>query len=283
MASLEPGAAGDRAGPPRRRALRVRSSPAARASPTTWPRRRRASTRSTTTGPSSSRTSKPWGLPRKMREQFVLRARRAAAARAAGRGARQAARRARRAVRRRRSCTSRASGIGFIAVELALLQHLTLLLGHPIFTLSILLFTLLAAGGVGSLASGRFRLGSVCLATAAVAALYALALPRVVPALLPLPLPARIAIAILLVAPLGFLMGMPFPKGLRATGSGPVPGAASLLGHERPLLGRRLDGDDGDRRDLRLHLGDARRSLLLPGGRAQLARAQRSPARSVIR
>src|SRR4029077_14945966 len=41
-------------------------------------------------------------------------------------------------------------GFGFIAVELALLQNLTLLLGHPIFTLAILLFTLLAAGGVGS-------------------------------------------------------------------------------------------------------------------------------------
>ena len=50
----------------------------------------------------------------------------------------------------RRSRTSRASASGFIAVELALLQHLTLLLGHPIFTLSILLFTLLAAGGLGS-------------------------------------------------------------------------------------------------------------------------------------
>ena len=45
--------------------------------------------------------------------------------------------------------------VGFIAVELALLQHLTLLLGHPIFTLSILLFTLLAFGGLGSMASGR--------------------------------------------------------------------------------------------------------------------------------
>ena len=41
-------------------------------------------------------------------------------------------------------------GFGFITVELALLQHLTLLLGHPSFTLSILLFTLLAAGGLGS-------------------------------------------------------------------------------------------------------------------------------------
>jgi hypothetical protein len=114
-------------------------------------------------------------------------------------------------------------GVGFIAVELALLQHLTLLLGHPIFTLSILLFTLLAFGGLGSMSSGRFRLAPVCLGVAALAAVYALALPRVVPHLLALPLAARIAIAILLVAPLGFLMGMPFPRALQATGRGPFP------------------------------------------------------------
>ena len=114
-------------------------------------------------------------------------------------------------------------GVGFIAVELALLQHLTLLLGHPIFTLSILLFTLLAAGSLGSRSSGRFRRAAACLAIGALAAFYAVALPRVVPLLLPLPLGARIAVAILLVAPLGFLMGMPFPRGLQATGHGPFP------------------------------------------------------------
>jgi hypothetical protein len=114
-------------------------------------------------------------------------------------------------------------GVGFIAVELALLQHLTLLLGHPIFTLSILLFTLLASGSLGSRSSGRFPLGPVGLAVAVLAAVYALALPRVVPLLLPLPLGARIAVAILLVAPLGFLMGMPFPRGLQSTGRGPFP------------------------------------------------------------
>jgi hypothetical protein len=109
-------------------------------------------------------------------------------------------------------------GLGFIAVELALLQNLTLLLGHPIFTLSILLFTLLAAGGLGSYCSGRFRVGRVCLAVAALGAIYAFVLPRLVPALLPLELPARIAIAVAIVAPLGFAMGMPFPSGLRRTG-----------------------------------------------------------------
>jgi len=114
-------------------------------------------------------------------------------------------------------------GVGFIAVELAFLQHLTLLLGHPIFTLSILLFTLLASGGLGSAFGGQPRLRNVCLAVAALAAVYALALPRVVPSLLPLPLLARILIAIALVAPLGFLMGMPFPRGLASTGHGPYP------------------------------------------------------------
>lgn len=114
-------------------------------------------------------------------------------------------------------------GVGFIAVELALLQHLTLLLGHPIFTLSILLFTLLAAGGLGSRASGRFALRPVCLAVAGLATAGALALPRVVPALLPLPLAARITIAMAIVAPLGFLMGMPFPRGLQSTGRGAFP------------------------------------------------------------
>ena len=112
-------------------------------------------------------------------------------------------------------------GVGFIAVELSLLQHLTLLLGHPIFTLSILLFTLLAAGGLGSALSGRFGIGRVCITIAALGAVYAMALPRFVPHLLAFDLGARIAIAIVLVAPLGFAMGMPFPRGLQGTGHGP--------------------------------------------------------------
>jgi hypothetical protein len=121
-------------------------------------------------------------------------------------------------------------GTGFIAVELVLLQHLTLLLGHPIFTLSVLLFTLLAAGGVGSYASGRIAPERACLAVAALGLFYAFALPRVVPALLPLPLVARIALGVLLVAPLGFAMGIPFPRGLVCVGHGPFPGAPFYWG-----------------------------------------------------
>jgi hypothetical protein len=114
-------------------------------------------------------------------------------------------------------------GAGFIAVELSLLQHLTLLLGHPIFTLSILLFTILAAGGIGSALSNRVPVAWACLAVAALGAAGALILPKLVPMLLPLGLAARVAIAVAMIVPLGLVMGMPFPQGLRAVGRGSLP------------------------------------------------------------
>jgi predicted membrane-bound spermidine synthase len=114
-------------------------------------------------------------------------------------------------------------GFGFIAVELALLQNLTLLVGHPIFTLSVLLFTLLAAGGAGSAVSRFVRARIACLIVAVLGGLEAWLLPTLVPALLPWPLWARLAAAAVVIAPLGFIMGMPFPIGLRRTGQGPRP------------------------------------------------------------
>jgi hypothetical protein len=113
-----------------------------------------------------------------------------------------------------------ALGFGFIAVELALLQNLTLLVGHPIYTLSVLLFTLLAFGGIGSALSPRFSIWKACVAVAIIGGAEALALPKLVPMLLWLPLWGRIAVAIFLIAPLGLAMGMPFPRGLRESGQG---------------------------------------------------------------
>ena len=112
---------------------------------------------------------------------------------------------------------------GFIAVELALLQNLTLLIGHPIFTLSVLLFTLLAASGVGASISASISSRTACFAVAAIGAVGAIALPKLVPMLLPFSFAVRVAVAIVLIAPLGLMMGMPFPQGLRKTGRGSLP------------------------------------------------------------
>jgi hypothetical protein len=129
-------------------------------------------------------------------------------------------------------------GAGFIALELTLLQNLTLMLGHPIFTLSILLFTILATGGPGSALSGRVPTAWACLAVSGLGAAAAFALPRLVPVFLPLELSTRVAIAVAVIAPFGLMMGMPFPQGLRRTGQGSPPppfywglnGITSVLG-----------------------------------------------------
>jgi predicted membrane-bound spermidine synthase len=123
-----------------------------------------------------------------------------------------------------------ALGFGFIAVELALLQNLTLLLGHPIFTLSVLLFTLLASGGVGSAISRRIPIPAACLIVAVLGAVDAIVLPRLVPMLLPLGLGARVVIAVALIAPLGLAMGMPFPRGLQKAGRGSLPASPFYWG-----------------------------------------------------
>ena len=129
-----------------------------------------------------------------------------------------------------------ALGIGFIVVEVALIQRLILLLGHPIYTLVVILFTLLLAGGLGSLMAKRFApedihraLGRVLPVVIALVVLGAFALPTVVKAALPLSLPARIVVTGLLVFPYGFLMGMPFPLGLRRSAQDPKGAPVSAL------------------------------------------------------
>lgn len=116
-----------------------------------------------------------------------------------------------------------ALGFGFITIELALLQNLILLVGHPIFTLSVLLFTLLAMGGIGSALSRRVPMWMACISVAVIGGVEAIALPQLVPTLLWLPLWGRIGCAVVLIAPLGLVMGMPFPSGLRRTGSESLP------------------------------------------------------------
>ena len=117
-------------------------------------------------------------------------------------------------------------------MELALLQHLTLLLGHPIFTLSILLFTLLAAGGLGSWAERRASAADRLPRVAAVAASSTRSRCR---ALVPRAAAAGAAPRAsrsrsLLVAPLGFADGHAFPAGAARDGQRPVPGATFYWG-----------------------------------------------------
>ncbi len=132
-------------------------------------------------------------------------------------------------------------GLSFIFVEIALMQRFALLLGHPSRSLALVLATLLLFAGIGSQVRGRFNVSlKLGLSTLVIAILVAALLyPAVISCTLGWSLFQRAIVTILLVAPLGFFMGMPFPEGLRLVsehGSEAVPwmwgvnGGSTVLG-----------------------------------------------------
>ena len=129
-------------------------------------------------------------------------------------------------------------GIGYLFIEIPLMQRFILFLGHPTYAFAAVLFAVLVFSGLGSLASPRFPLRWVLAILCVAILLYPPLLPPLFRLLLGLPLALRLLAAILILAPLGFLMGMPFPKGIallsdRASGLIPwawgVNGCASVL------------------------------------------------------
>jgi hypothetical protein len=115
-----------------------------------------------------------------------------------------------------------AIGVGFMLVEVSQMQRLIVFLGHPIYSLSVVLFALLVSSGIGSYLSGtlaaRGRLHPVLVMVALVVALVAagVATPWATRALAGGTTTVRIAIAAALLAGPGLLMGMAFPLGMRA-------------------------------------------------------------------
>lgn len=106
-----------------------------------------------------------------------------------------------------------------MAAEIAVIQQLTLLLGHPVYAVATVLAAILICSGVGSawsdfLAPSRARILGVTLAGSL--AILAVALLDLVHVLQPAPILVRGAAATALLAPVAAVMGTMFPLGLRA-------------------------------------------------------------------
>lgn len=116
-------------------------------------------------------------------------------------------------------------GMGFMLVEIALLQRFSVFLGHPTYSLSVVLFTVILSTGLGSLISGRvpldsnIRLVTWSVLTAVYVVLLPAWLPRVLLAFDDAELFTRAAIAVATLAPAGMLMGFGFPTGMRLIGA----------------------------------------------------------------
>ncbi|WP_420545469.1 hypothetical protein [Nitrosopumilus sp.] len=114
-----------------------------------------------------------------------------------------------------------ALGFGFILIELALLQKLILFLGNPTMTFALLLFTILLSSGIGSLISAKLiRLNTknlifVISGIAGLGLIYVSMLTPLIYSTISEPFTIKAAISIGLLFPIGFLMGMPMPTGMR--------------------------------------------------------------------
>ncbi|MFH0899289.1 MAG: hypothetical protein V2A73_01540, partial [Pseudomonadota bacterium] len=151
-----------------------------------------------------------------------------------------------------------ALGIGFMLVELGLVQRLTVFIGPPTIAFATVVAVLLVGSGLGSRLSASLDLRralpvgvGAALTLTIVSTLVA---PLVTEAALGAPLPARLALAIALVAPVGIALGTPFPLGLRLVESrapGLIPwvwgvnGFASVVASAASLLLATLVGFSG--------------------------------------
>jgi hypothetical protein len=117
-----------------------------------------------------------------------------------------------------------AVGLGYILVEIAFIQRFVLFLGHPTYALTVVIFLLLLSSGAGSLGS-RLWLPRTSLVWVPLALVIATLLadvfflPSRLASFVGLGFGYRLLISGVLLVPPGFVMGMPFPTGLRALAS----------------------------------------------------------------
>jgi len=111
-------------------------------------------------------------------------------------------------------------GAGYILVQVALIQKFVLLLGNPTYALTVIVFSMLVSSSVGSFYSQRITAGSdrSLMGMLATAALLLATLAVVISPLVSFgagwPMPIKVIVVVLMVAPASFVMGVPFPAGL---------------------------------------------------------------------
>jgi hypothetical protein len=115
-----------------------------------------------------------------------------------------------------------AVGLGYIIVEVAMIQSFIIFLGQPVYSLTLIIFSFLLFSSIGSRISAQFsdsaaRLLAIACAVAVYVVLfgYAFLLPVVINAFQANQIWEKLGITALMVMPIGVLMGIPFPTALR--------------------------------------------------------------------
>ncbi|MDX1386878.1 MAG: SAM-dependent methyltransferase [bacterium] len=132
-----------------------------------------------------------------------------------------------------------ALGLAFLFLEMSFIQKFILYLGHPLYSISVVLASFLVFAGLGSGYSHRWRnqwkkgLGWATGGILSLGLTYLFLLPVIFKMTLGLTVGFRILLSIVIIAPLAFFMGMPFPLGLALVGkkhSAAIPWAWGING-----------------------------------------------------
>jgi len=105
-------------------------------------------------------------------------------------------------------------GLGFLLVEIPLIQHFILYLGNPAYALTAVLFSILLFSAMGSRMSDRISHSATLLYLVLLVFTVPYGLPYIFSLTLGLSLFFRLLLTVLILAPIGFLMGIPFPAGI---------------------------------------------------------------------
>ncbi|HYL53525.1 MAG TPA: hypothetical protein VEZ15_16245 [Acidimicrobiia bacterium] len=128
-------------------------------------------------------------------------------------------------------------GLAFLLIEVSQLQRLAVFLGHPTYGLTVVLFSVLLFSGIGSMLTERIaarsqqRSSLVALGSLLVVVIaFGVVSPQVLRATEHMTTPARIGVAVALLAPLSLMMGMPFALGMRLAATRPGATTAFMWG-----------------------------------------------------
>jgi hypothetical protein len=114
-------------------------------------------------------------------------------------------------------------GIGFMFVEITMIQKSILTLVNPAYAVATVLTAILMSSGIGSLLSLRikvFRVSVILPALCCLIIIYSLILPKFLVAISPFALAIKLTLVFLAMIPLGIAMGIPFPAGIKLLGQG---------------------------------------------------------------
>jgi hypothetical protein len=124
-------------------------------------------------------------------------------------------------------------GISYLFVEIVLIQRFIMLLGNVAYSFSLVVFSMLLFSGAGSLLSQRLKRISIIRIVGllfVLILLYSLLVPVIMDSVITLGFAAKAALGFLMIAPLAFFMGMPFPLAIRTVKRKLVPWAWAVNG-----------------------------------------------------